>query len=81
MPVIHSFSLAQSGWLPDPDDRRAPPQSVWDAMSLEERDRVAAAQPTDMPLELHPPEGDAHRKPKDKARDALDASSKSSSPL
>ena len=65
--------MAQSGWLPDPDDPRAPPQSVWDAMSVEERDRVAATLPTDMPLELHPPEGDPHRKPKDKARDALDA--------
>jgi Uma2 family endonuclease len=55
----------------DPDDPRAPPQTVWDAMTPEERASVVAALPADVPIELHPPEGDRHRVPKDGAREAL----------
>jgi Uma2 family endonuclease len=58
-------------WVLDPLDPRAPSEEAWAAMSESERARVLASLPTDMPLDLHPPEGDLHRKPKEKARDAL----------
>jgi Uma2 family endonuclease len=64
--------MAQSTWIVDPADPRAPPQEVWDRLSSAERTRIVESLPTDMPLDLHPPEGDAHRKPKERARDALD---------
>ncbi len=41
-------------------------------MTAREQQFVVSSLPTDMPLDLHPPEGDAHRKPKEGARDALD---------
>lgn len=41
-------------------------------MTPSEREHVVCSLPTDMPLDLHPPEGDAHRKPKERARDALE---------
>jgi Uma2 family endonuclease len=63
--------VTQPSWLPDPADPRAPPREVWDALTPEERERVVRSLPSDMPLELHPPEGDEHRKPKERARDAL----------
>src|SRR5688500_3391700 len=40
-------------------------------MDAETRARIVDALPTDIPWELHPPEGDEHREPKDAARDAL----------
>jgi Uma2 family endonuclease len=55
----------------DRKDPRAPSQEIWDAMSEEERAEVVASLPTDMPLDLHPPEGDSHRIPKEASRDAL----------
>ena len=55
----------------DPDDPRAPSQAVWDALSPEERTRVVASLPVDVPLELYPPEGDVHNRSKQRARDAL----------
>jgi Uma2 family endonuclease len=64
--------MSQPLWSLDADDPRAPSQEVWDRMSPPEREQVVASLPTDMPLDLHPPEGDAHRKSKDRARDALD---------
>ncbi len=64
--------MTQPSWLPDPADPRAPPQDVWDALTPEQRDRVVASLPSGMPLDLPPPEGDQHRKPKERARDALD---------
>lgn len=64
--------MAQSSWIVDPEDPRAPPADVWERMSAEERERIVQSLPTDMPLDLHPPEGDPHRKPKEGARDALD---------
>src|SRR5262245_23600139 len=64
--------VTRPSWLPDPEDPRAPPQDVWDRLSDEERELVVTSLPADMPFELHPPEGDEHRKPKERARDALD---------
>ncbi|MBI3200199.1 MAG: Uma2 family endonuclease [Myxococcales bacterium] len=64
--------MAEPAWFVDPADPRAPPREVWERMTPEERDRVVATLPADMPLDLHPPEGDGHRKPKERARDALD---------
>ena len=55
----------------DPDDPRAPPQDVWDAMSELERRRVVASLPSEIPRAT-PPEGDAHSSPKARAREALD---------
>lgn len=54
----------------DPDDPRAPPLELWDAMSAIERARVVDALPSEFPR-TSPPEGDAHRVPKEKAREAL----------
>ncbi len=71
-PRARISGVTQSRWLPDPADPRAPRQEVWDALTDAEREQVIAALPTDMPLDLHPPEGDQHRKPKERARDALD---------
>ncbi|MBX3126823.1 MAG: hypothetical protein KF718_08890 [Polyangiaceae bacterium] len=65
--------MAEAAWSIDPADPRAPRQEVWDRMSAAERERVVASLPADMPLDLHPPEGDPHRKPKERARDALDS--------
>lgn len=45
----------------DPDDPRAPPQDVWDAMTPDERAEVLASLPSDFPVsEAAPPEGDPH---------------------
>jgi Uma2 family endonuclease len=56
----------------DPEDPRAPTQAQWDAMTEQERAVVVASLPTDMPWDLHPPEGDSHRDSTNAARDALD---------
>lgn len=64
--------MSESRWQVDVDDPRAPPHEVWERMTAAQREAVVAALPTGMPLELAPPEGDRHRKPKEKARDALD---------
>jgi Uma2 family endonuclease len=64
--------MAQSVWIVDPEDPRAPPQEVWSRMSAAEREQLLASLPPDVPLDLHPPEGDAHRKSKERARDALE---------
>lgn len=57
----------------DPVDPRAPSQEVWEAMTPEQRARVVAMLPAEVPLELHPPEGDQHRKAKSRTADTLDA--------
>ncbi len=64
--------VTRPSWFPDPEDPRAPSQEVWDGLTEQERELVVASLPADMPFELHPPEGDEHRKPKERARDALD---------
>jgi Uma2 family endonuclease len=63
--------VSAQAYLLDSADPRAPTEEQWAAMSEDERARVVAALPTEMPWELHPPEGDSHRDPKDAARDAL----------
>ncbi len=56
----------------DPEDPRAPPTHVWNAMTSQERTRIAEALPSDFTLDfLPPPEGDRHTGPKDAAKDAL----------
>ena len=55
----------------DPDHPRAPPQDVWDQMSEAERAQVVASLPIEVPLELCPPEGDAHLDAKVDARRVL----------
>jgi hypothetical protein len=56
--------VSTAAYVIDPDDPRAPTVEQWAAMSPAERAAVAAALPTDMPWDLHPPEGDSHREPK-----------------
>ncbi len=56
----------------DPDDPRAPTSEQWAAMTHEERASLVSALPTGLPVELHPPEGDLHRKTKQGALSALD---------
>jgi Uma2 family endonuclease len=58
-------------YVVDPDDPRAPPQAVWDAMSPEARRRVVASLPSEV-LRAAPPEGDPHSRPKAQAREALE---------
>lgn len=65
--------MAQALWHCDPDDPRAPPEEIWARLSLEERARAVEALPAEVPLDVHPPEGDPHRIPIDRARDALSA--------
>ena len=57
----------------DPNDPRAPTEAQWAAMTPEERKRVVAALPNEVPLELFMPEGDPHRLAKARAIGALDA--------
>ncbi len=57
----------------DAADPRAPSQEIWDRMSPEERDRVVAMLPIEVPIELQPPEGDYHRLAKTRTTDTLDA--------
>jgi Uma2 family endonuclease len=61
-----------AGWVFDPDDPRAPTAEQWEGMTPEERARVLATLPPDMPLDMLPNEGDPHRKAKRGAFDALD---------
>jgi Uma2 family endonuclease len=56
----------------DPADPRAPSQEVWDSLTDDERARVVAALPPSVPLELHPPEGDRHRRAKGQITDTLE---------
>ncbi|WP_437904284.1 Uma2 family endonuclease [Sorangium sp. So ce327] len=61
-----------AGYLFDPADPRAPTSEQWARMTPAERARVVDMLPAEVPLELMPPEGDAHRKAKRDALDALD---------
>jgi Uma2 family endonuclease len=48
-------------WIVDPDDPRAPPTEIWNAMSEVERRAVVDALPSEFePSETSPPEGDFH---------------------
>ncbi|HYP97421.1 MAG TPA: Uma2 family endonuclease [Polyangiaceae bacterium] len=64
--------MSHPPWTVDPNDPRAPAREIWDRMTKEEREQVLAALPAQVPLDLHPPEGDPHRVPKERARNALD---------
>jgi Uma2 family endonuclease len=54
----------------DPDDPRAPSTDEWAAMSAEERAAVVASLPSEYPRAT-PPEGDLHRRPKERALQTL----------
>ncbi len=61
-----------SGYVFDPADPRAPSVDQWSGMLPDERARVVAMLPIDVPLDLLPNEGDPHRKATRGALDALD---------
>ncbi len=64
--------LNPRAYFVDPEDPRAPPTHVWNAMTPAERRRVVDALPSDFTLDfLPPPEGDRHFNPKTEARDTL----------
>jgi Uma2 family endonuclease len=56
----------------DPTDPRSPSQEQWDRMAADERARVIAMLPAEVPWELQPPEGDPHWDAKAKTRTTLD---------
>jgi Uma2 family endonuclease len=58
-----------SSFRVDPKDPRAPSERVWSELTAAERQRVVDELPSEYPS-AHP-EGDHHRIPKEKARDAL----------
>lgn len=60
-------------WTVNPDDPRAPPDEIWDALSPAERKRIVDSLPSEFSWsEAQPPEGDAHFKAKTSAREVLD---------
>lgn len=66
-------SHAPVTWTVDPDDPRAPPSDIWQAMSAEERRAVIEALPSELPhSEANPPEGDFHFHAKTNVREVLD---------
>ena len=56
----------------DPADPRSPSQEQWDCMAANERARVVAMLPAEVPWDLQPPEGDPHWDAKAKTRTTLD---------
>lgn len=65
--------IPASAWTVDPDDPRAPPEDVWEALSPAERKRVVDSLPSEFPYEESLlPEGDAHFKAKTSTREVLD---------
>ena len=56
----------------DPADPRSPSQEQWDRMPANERARVVAMLPAEVPWELQPPEGDPHWDAKAMTRTTLD---------
>jgi len=65
--------LADQDYHFDPADPRAPSMEQWNRMTLAERARVVAMLPSEVPLELVPPEGDPHWAAKVDARRTLEA--------
>src|SRR5262249_14534434 len=59
-------------YLFDPEDPRAPTDEQWERMGTDERARVVAMLPAEVPFDLLPNEGDPHRKAKRGVLDALD---------
>jgi Uma2 family endonuclease len=64
--------MARPPYVVEPEDPRAPPQELWDAMSSEERELVLEALPSEIES-AYPPEGDQHRLAKDGPLSALGA--------
>ncbi len=62
--------MANVGYVLEPGDPRAPTEAQWDAMTEIERREIIGVLPSELPR-LHPPEGDAHRLPKERALEAL----------
>ena len=58
-------------FIVDPEDPRAPAQHVWDEASEAERRRIVASLPSE-PARAQPPEGDVHRRSKNRAVEALE---------
>ncbi len=56
----------------EPTLPRAPSQEEWDTLTASERRAVVDALPAQVPMYLHPPEGDRHSRAKDRAVSALD---------
>lgn len=63
-PAVHRYAV-------DPADPRAPDDATWALLTEDERRRVVASLPAEVPWELLPPEGDEHREAREKAVDAL----------
>jgi len=57
----------------DPQNPRAPSEAEWARMTPEQRALVVTMLPAEVPLDLQPPEGDAHRRAKNRTADVLDA--------
>lgn len=60
-----------AGYVFDPEDPRAPTEEQWSQMTPVERARVVDMLPSSLPLELFPPEGDAHHNAKERAKSTL----------
>ncbi len=63
--------MQRARFIVDRDAPRAPQQSLWDELSVEERAGILSALPSELPRAT-PPEGDRHRIPKERAFSALD---------
>ena len=69
------FPMAQhlpGGYVLDANDPRAPTDEQWATMTPAARARVVAMLPAEVPWELMPPEGDAHREAKERVTGTLD---------
>lgn len=65
--------MPASAWTVDPDDPRAPPEDVWDALSPAERRWIVDSLPSEFSCsEAQAPEGDAHFRAKTSTREVLD---------
>ncbi len=62
--------MAPLAYVLDPADPRAPSVEQWGAMSEDARRRAVDALPSEFPR-MHPPEGDRHRIPKERALESL----------
>ncbi len=60
------------GYVFDPADPRSPSEDQWAEMTPAQRARVVSMLPAEVPWELMPPEGDAHRAAKERATGTLD---------
>lgn len=66
LPVTHG-----SRYVVDLADPRAPDDATWALLTEEERRRVVASLPAEVPWELLPPEGDEHREARSNTLDTL----------